>query len=398
MAIHLPHVLATPLATLRRDLRAATAGLRGRALPPVMARDGRAWPTPAPPSIGREVRVDAVEALGVDAARIWLVDPTGAPPHFQAGQFLTVVVTVNGAIERRAYSICSDPASPDRVAIAVRRLPGGRVSPVLVDGLRVGDTLQVLGPSGIYGHGVDGGRRAHHVLLAGGAGVGPNLSIATALLAGEPRSHFTFVLADRHPSRLMLRQPLEALAAAHPDRFRLVLMVEDAPADWHGRVGRLDADGLTAALASGTSPDGAAPERTLWYLCGPAGMVSVLEPALAARGVRAADISTERFLPPPDGAALALPATAQRVTVQVGETRRTITVPPGRTILEAARLSGVALPSSCTMGGCGACKQHRVSGRVQHRTPNCLSAQEEARGIVLTCVAHPLSAVTLEPV
>ncbi len=398
MAIHLPRTLSTPITTFRRDLRAATAGLRGRALPPFSPRDGSAWPKPTAPTVGRTVRVDAIEALGADAARIWLADPTGEPLRFAAGQFLTVVLPVQGQAERRAYSICSDPASPERVAIAVRRLAGGRVSPVLVDGLGVGDTLQVLGPSGSYGHGVEAARGVHHVLLAGGAGVSPNLSIATALLAGELRSRVTFVLADRNPSRLMLRQPLEALAAAHPDRFRLVLIVEDATPEWPGLVGRLDADGLTAALAMDPWADAGTARRTLWYLCGPPGMVSALEPALSARGVAPADICTERFLPPPDGTALSLPTTAQRVGVQVGDAHRTITVPPGRTILDAARASGVELPSSCTMGGCGACKQRLVSGRVQHRAPNCLSADEEARGLVLTCVAHPLGPVTLEPV
>ncbi|RME24844.1 MAG: hypothetical protein D6798_10305 [Deltaproteobacteria bacterium] len=398
MGFSLPATLSIPLRTLRRDLHAATAGLRGRPLPPCSTRSGEAWPDPVAVRDARPLRVDEIDVLDGDACRVWLVDPSGAPIRFTAGQFLTVLVSVGGRVEARAFGLCSDPAAGERVAIAVRRRPGDSAVDALIDGLRVGRRLHVRGPAGRHGFGLDPDRRAHHVLIAEGEGAAPHLALAIALLGTEPRSRCTVILADRRPSRLLLRRSLEDLAAAHPDRFRLVFLVEEAPAGWEGLVGPPGADGLIDAVDGfrGSAGAGGGLPR-VWYLCGSTGLVDGLEAGLAARGVAPADISAWRLLVSPDPQAPPLPSGTQRVRVRAGGTSRTVLVPPGATILEAARASGIALPSSCTVGGCGACRQRRVRGRVVHRRPHCLTAEEEAAGVVLTCVAHPLGPVELEP-
>ena len=70
-----------------------------------------------------------------------------------------------------------------------------------------------------------------------------------------------------------------------------------------------------------------------------------------------------------------------------GSGRRTV-ARPGQTLLEAGLAAGIALPSSCTMGGCGACKVRTLEGRVVMREPNCLTDAERAAGYVLACCAY----------
>ena len=65
-------------------------------------------------------------------------------------------------------------------------------------------------------------------------------------------------------------------------------------------------------------------------------------------------------------------------------------------MLEAATDGGVALPFSCAMGGCAACKCKVVEGEVRMDEPNCLSDAERAEGWVLTCVGHPTRPTTIE--
>jgi len=74
---------------------------------------------------------------------------------------------------------------------------------------------------------------------------------------------------------------------------------------------------------------------------------------------------------------------------------RTVLVPAGRSILEAATAQGLALAHSCTVGGCGTCRLRLVSGQVAMDEPNCLSAEERALGLVLVCVGRPLGPVEL---
>ena len=67
------------------------------------------------------------------------------------------------------------------------------------------------------------------------------------------------------------------------------------------------------------------------------------------------------------------------------------------TLLEAAEMSRVQLPSSCRNGTCRTCICQLISGQVAYTVewPG-LSAEEKAEGLVLPCVARPLSDVVLE--
>jgi ferredoxin len=69
---------------------------------------------------------------------------------------------------------------------------------------------------------------------------------------------------------------------------------------------------------------------------------------------------------------------------------------PGQSLLDAGLAAGIAMPFSCAMGGCGACKVRLVEGQLEMDEPNCLTGPERAEGYVLTCVGHPMSRVVVE--
>lgn len=66
-------------------------------------------------------------------------------------------------------------------------------------------------------------------------------------------------------------------------------------------------------------------------------------------------------------------------------------------LLEAARLSGIVLPSSCRNGTCRTCMCRLLDGRVRYRIewPG-LSAEEKKDGFILPCVAYPESDGVIE--
>lgn len=69
-----------------------------------------------------------------------------------------------------------------------------------------------------------------------------------------------------------------------------------------------------------------------------------------------------------------------------------LSISSDRTLLEAALLTGVTLPSSCRNGTCRTCLCHLLSGQIRYQIdwPG-LSAEEKAQGCILPCVAYPLS-------
>lgn len=68
-------------------------------------------------------------------------------------------------------------------------------------------------------------------------------------------------------------------------------------------------------------------------------------------------------------------------------------------LLQSAREAGLTLASSCRNGTCRACLCRMLSGRVRYTIdwPG-LSAEEKADGLILPCVALPLSALVLDGV
>ncbi|HSV54588.1 MAG TPA: 2Fe-2S iron-sulfur cluster-binding protein [Burkholderiaceae bacterium] len=66
-------------------------------------------------------------------------------------------------------------------------------------------------------------------------------------------------------------------------------------------------------------------------------------------------------------------------------------------LLLAAEAAGLALPSSCRNGTCRTCVCRLHGGQVRYRIewPG-LSAEEKAEGLILACVAYPVSDVVLQ--
>ncbi|WP_441637355.1 2Fe-2S iron-sulfur cluster-binding protein [Cupriavidus sp. 2MCAB6] len=70
---------------------------------------------------------------------------------------------------------------------------------------------------------------------------------------------------------------------------------------------------------------------------------------------------------------------------------------PTQTLLEAALLAGVQLPSSCRNGTCRTCLCRLSAGRIAYRIewPG-VSFDERDEGYILPCVAYPESDVVIE--
>lgn len=396
-----PSRLRARLSAVARDVRAVLSDLRGERLPPLVARRPGHHPvveaTPgsipsATTAAARPLLVRALHRETQDALTIVLADPTGAPVVFVPGQFLTLLVTIDGETHRRAYSICSALDDTATVAVTVKRIAGGRVSTHLHERLAVGDVVPVLGPSGDFTVVPDAAARRSLVLIAGGSGITPIMAITRAVLAREPDSRITLLFGNRTAADIIFLPDLDALVAQHPGRLVVRHVLERvAEGDVPATVGRLDRVTVAAELDRVADRLDA---TTQYYVCGPAPAMAEVREALAARGVPAASLHEERF-------ATAERATGARVAQRLSLRRHggavvDVVVPPGGTILDAGLAAGVPMDYSCAMGGCGACAVQLASGEVEMDEPNCLSPQERASGRILACCARPVSPCTVE--
>jgi CDP-4-dehydro-6-deoxyglucose reductase len=85
-----------------------------------------------------------------------------------------------------------------------------------------------------------------------------------------------------------------------------------------------------------------------------------------------------------------------QITVQ--PSGRAFSANGGEAILAAAIRQGVGMPYGCKDGACGSCKCRMLEGTVVHgqHQSKALSAEEEAKGLVLTCCAVAQTDIVLE--
>ena len=315
-----------------------------------------------------------------DARSIVFAVPPALGPLFayQAGQFLTLEVECEGVTLRRCYSLASSPVAGDEHKVTVKRVNGGRVSNWLNDRLRAGDTLSVLPPEGRF---VLGKGEAPLLLFAGGSGITPVMSILKTALATTGR-RVRLLYANRDARSVIFAQEIEGLVRTYAGRLD-VLHRHD------GVHGFVDARAVRDALAAaGLDAD--------CYLCGPSPFMLTVEQALAEAGIAPARVHLERFVSPMDAPKTAAPvsrpplATVPTVIgVMLEGKRHLVPYEAGKTILRAALDAGLVAPYSCEEGFCGCCVAQMREGAVVMEADDALSAEEKARGLVLTCQARP---------
>ncbi len=331
----------------------------------------------------REVRVVEVVDETPHARSFALTLSSGAPLEFVPGQFLTVEVEIDGRRLRRAYSL-SSRAGEVPAAITVKRIAGGQVSNHLNDTLRVGDRLRVLGPSGEFRAAPDE-VRGRLVCIAGGSGITPIMSILRTWTQAPDAPPAVLIYGNHSLAETIFRAQLDELAAANQNMHVQYVYSHPEP-EWEGPRGLLDADTLGGVLErlDGVGPD------DLVLLCGPEPMMDAAKTCLGARGVKPSQIREERFGSPHlRGSQADKKHEHALISIRLGDQQKTVTVKAGQTVLEAGLDAGLALPFSCAMGGCGACRVRVVAGTVEMEEPNCLTPEEREGGYALACVGRP---------
>ena len=132
------------------------------------------------------LRVTRVIRETADASSYVLEPPDDLRSAFayEAGQFCTFRVRVDGQPHLRCYSMSSSPAVDPDLAVTVKRTPGGLVSNFMLDHLAAGDVVEVTRPAGVFR--LTAGNE-DMVAFSAGSGITPVHSLVkTALSSSTP--------------------------------------------------------------------------------------------------------------------------------------------------------------------------------------------------------------------
>ncbi|RQR24602.1 PDR/VanB family oxidoreductase [Burkholderia sp. Bp9142] len=307
-----------------------------------------------------KVRIVKKSEIAADIHAFELEPVAGAHlPPFSAGAHIDVHLAM-GLV--RQYSLCNAPNETHRYMIGVLRDPNSRGGSIAMHALSEGALIEISEPKNHFPLHPEA---KHSILLAGGIGVTPILSMVECL--ARTGMSFEMHYCTREPERTAFRERL-----AQPDlRDRVSLYFDNVPPDQH-----ID---LAAVLAS-PAPD------THAYVCGPAGFIDAVLSTAKAAGWNEANLHHEHF------AAAALPAASNETfNVQVASTGEVISVGPHQSVLAALAARGFDIPTSCEQGVCGTCLTRVLSGEPEHRDVYLTEEERAGNDQFLPCCSRSKS-------
>ncbi|WP_159593597.1 PDR/VanB family oxidoreductase [Hydrogenophaga sp. BPS33] len=289
-------------------------------------------------------------------------------PACEAGAHLDVYLP-GGLV--RSYSLCGDPTlTTEAYEIAVKREDAGRGgSRAVHHWVREGEILRIGKPRNQFQLSP---HAPHHLLLGGGIGVTPLVSMAHALHAlGAP---FTLAVFARSAQHLALKSVLETA----PWRAQVQVHLDDAPSPPNAP--------MKAATLVAQAPAG-----SHVYFCGPEGFMAHVRQA--TQTWPSERVHFEYFSAPPSTAA----ASAESAGFDVVLARRQLRlhVAPGQSIAHALQAAGVAVDTVCEQGICGSCLTPYLDGTPDHQDL-CMTDDEHATHLAVCCARSHSPVLTLD--
>ena len=279
----------------------------------------------------------------------------GPLPGYEPGAHVKVDL---GPLGEREYSLIDWPEPDDLYTVAVQREEDGAGGSKAMHALSVGQAISASEPKNDFPLAED---VAHVLLLAGGIGITPLISMATRLKSKD-RS-FELHFSARTASRMGFAGKLKA---AFGDSAKFYFD---------------DTDPLDLAALMKAQPPG-----THLFVCGPKGMIDAARAAATAAGLAEDAIHVELFTAPQAQSGDAA------FEVEVHSTGQVVTVAPDQTIIQALEDAGLDVMYDCQRGDCGICQTDVISGTPDHRDVVLSDAEKASGKVMQICVSRAKSA------
>jgi len=356
--------VAPPRATSR--VRATVRAIGGALTTPLLPEDFAGLINPLWSRTALRGRV--VEARReTDRAATLRIRPGRGWRGHRAGQYVRLGVDVDGVRHWRTYSLTSPPSAADGcISITVQALPGGVVSPHLVNATPAGTIVHLEPADGEFV--LPDPAPSRLLMVTAGSGITPVMAMLRTLAARGELADVVLLHSAPSGAEMIFRDELHALAEAH---LGLRLLTRHTRGE-----GRLD----LAELAT-LCPDWRSREA---YVCGPAGLLDAARAHWADTPDR---LRLEQFTPP------ARTGGGCGGEVSYGEAA-TVGVDGETSLLEAGEAAGVLLPSGCRMGICFSCVLPLRDGQVRDLRTG--EVHGEPGDLVQTCINGASGAARLD--
>ncbi|BCH25465.1 vanillate O-demethylase oxidoreductase [Mesorhizobium sp. L-8-3] len=300
-----------------------------------------------------------IEIVAEDIVCVELSPANGGRfPPFSAGSHVDVFIDERTI---RQYSISNDPSDCSYYRLAIQKEPQSRGgSKAIHESFRAGDIIRIGEPRNHFCLAEDD---VKVVLVAGGIGVTPILSMAYRLTAKG--TDFAFHLCVRSRERAAFVDEI----STSPFAARFELHLDDG-----GPQQRFNPDNAFADLT----------QTSAVYVCGPRGFMEFVTGAARRSGIRPERIHTESFV----SAAVDGEEEFEVVTARTG---KVLLVRHNKSIAETLEEAGICPILSCEQGICGTCLTKVISGEVDHRDTFQTNAEKIGNSMIAICCSRARS-------
>ncbi|MGI8679379.1 MAG: ferredoxin reductase [Jatrophihabitans sp.] len=326
----------------------------------------------------RELRAEVTDVRHGSHDSITLtLKPTRQWQGFEAGQYVSISIDIDGVRRTRCYSpACSQYRSDGHIELTIKAHPYGVVSNYLYAHATPGMVLGLAQADGVFT--LPKPRPEMILLLSGGSGITPVMSMLRTLCDEGYTGDVVFLHYAFTESHVSYLTELRALEAAH-DNLRVVVAYteQEAGGDLHG------------LFHKGHLTD-AAPwyAQAQTYLCGPPGLMKSIRSHFVAHNL-GDRLHSEDFAPAP------VVVDASDVTGDVSFARTgTTAANTGSTLLEQAEAAGLSPEHGCRMGICFSCTQVKTRGSVRNINTGNVNSDPDCE--VQLCINVPVGDVELD--
>ena len=326
-------------------------------------------------------------------------------PPFQAGQYCSLDLNIDGTVTTRPFSICSAPYQARtgehpffELTIRNGRPGQGFASSWMYSNCKAGTKFTAHLPFGwFYWEPL---RDAQHIVaLAGGSGITPFYSMAQEIAHGTMDADLTILYGSQNTKDIILEKQLTEVEKAC-DRVRFINVISNEP-EYEGEKGFLSAD-LIQKYTKG--------EDCTYFVCGPLPMYHFVAGELKKLNVPERRIRFEVFGAPRDVTkAVGYHGHTDQAEPYHGDAGKTyhLTVVRGihEDVIEASASEPIAvaleragIPNNtrCRSGACGYCRCQLLDGDVFiPSTGDGRRYADKKFGYIHACSSWPLSDVRI---
>jgi predicted ferric reductase len=212
-----------------------------------------------------------------------VMQPEGHPGfHFRPGQFGWLTVYGNPfKITAHPFSFSSSAETADgQVEMSIRKL-GDFTN--RIDEVPVGQRVYIDGPYGAF---TLGNPADMHVLIAGGVGITPMMSMITTLADQRDKRPLILFYGSKDWESITFREELEALKSRLD--LRVIHVLQNPPEGWTGERGFVNADVFERHLPEPY-------DEHEYFICGPDVMMDAIERSLGELHVPKPKYHSERY-------------------------------------------------------------------------------------------------------